>query len=308
MDHSLSRGNVPDGEIPFTPRRVLDVCSGGAPFAFAALRHGAQEVFATDQNMTALQLGAEVCGRYGLALNVRQWNCLETPLPIEGKFDLIILGHCLEELFPSTAKGWTEKQQQFISGLISRLTPHGMLLIVEDSYKEANHRVLHLRDKLVHAGVPVQAPCVWKGECVALKSNDLCYAQRPMDKPYLIKEIQRAAGINLSSLKMTYLIVRNPEAGWPKLPEEPLYRIISPPIETQYGKRFYLCGTDGKKILGSRLQEFPQESRAFEYLKRGELIHIADAFEKSSALDVIEGTKLRVVAPLGKPLVEEDHD
>ena len=45
------------GELPSTPKRVLDVCSGAAPFAFAALRHGAQEVIATDRNNAALTLG-----------------------------------------------------------------------------------------------------------------------------------------------------------------------------------------------------------------------------------------------------------
>jgi hypothetical protein len=29
------------GELPITPKRVLDVCSGPAAFAFAALKHGA---------------------------------------------------------------------------------------------------------------------------------------------------------------------------------------------------------------------------------------------------------------------------
>ena len=86
------------GELPHTPKRVLDVCSGPAPMAFAALRHGAQEVYATDKNTTALELGAEICGRYGLPLSIRKWNCQSQPLPIEGKFDLIILGHCLKEL------------------------------------------------------------------------------------------------------------------------------------------------------------------------------------------------------------------
>jgi methylase of polypeptide subunit release factors len=62
------------GELPETPRRVLDICSGPAAFAFAALKHGAKEVIAIDQNAAALQLGAEICGRYGLPLTVRQWN------------------------------------------------------------------------------------------------------------------------------------------------------------------------------------------------------------------------------------------
>lgn len=195
------------GELPSTPNRVLDICSGPAPFAFAALRHGAREVFATDQNERALELGAEVSGRYGMPLSVRKWNCTNQPIAVEGKFDLIIMGHCLEELFPDTSKGWQERQNQFVSSMLNRLTPHGYLLVVESSFIEANRRVLMLRDHLVKAGVPVQAPCVWQGECPALQTkNSPCYAQREFDKPYLVKEIQRGAQINLSSLKGTSFI------------------------------------------------------------------------------------------------------
>ena len=295
------------GELPETPRRVLDICSGPAPFAFAALRHGAREVFATDKNKGALEIGAEVCGRYGLPLAVRQWDCLAQPFPIEGKFDLIILGHCLEELFPDTAKGWQDKQQQFVESLLHRLTPHGHLLLVEGSYLDSNRRILQLRDHLVQKNIPIQAPCVWRGECPALKANNSpCYAQREFVKPYLVKEIQRGAQINLSSLKMTYIIFRSPQAQWPELPQKSLYRIISPPVESFHGKRFYLCGTDGKKNLGTHLHEHPIESRAFEYLRRGELISIEGAIEKQHALDIVEGTKVSIEAACGKPLVEEN--
>lgn len=291
------------GELPNPPKRVLDICSGAGPFAFAALRHGAEEVIATDQNLTALTLGAEVAGRYGLPLSIRQWNCLKERLPLEGKFDLIILGHCLDELFPSNQKGWVEQQHQFVQKVLERLTPDGYLLIVDNSFTEANHRVLHLRDLLVSQGIPVQAPCVYRGECPALKvKNSPCYAQREFDKPYLIKEIQRAASINLSSLKMTYIIFRNPTAGWPVLPNRELFRVISPPVDSFHGKRFYLCGTPGKKQLGTRLSTHPQESRAFEYLKRGELISFENALETQHAIDIVEGTKVRVEAACGKPL------
>lgn len=297
------------GELPETPKRVLDMCSGAAPFAFAALRHGSQEVIATDQNAAALQLGAEVCGRYGLPLTVRQWNCLRQPLPLEGNFDLIILGHCLEDLFPPSVKGWMEAQNEFIKKLFNRLTPNGHLLIVDSSQNEINRRVLMLRDSMVEAGVPVQAPCVWRGECVALKANSQCYAQRELEKPRLIKDIQRSAEINLNSLKMSYIIFRNPIAGWPEIGEGPLYRVISPPIETFSGKRFYLCGIpDGKKQLGSHIEQHPLESRAFAYLKRGELISISGALEKQNALDIVQGTTIRVVAPCGKPLPNPEQD
>lgn len=294
------------GELPITPRRVLDVCSGPLPMAFAALRHGASEVFATDQNQRALELGGDVAARYGLPITIRQWNCLKGSMPIDGQFDLIILGHCLEELFPSTEKNWQNSQQQFISKLLNRLTPDGFLMIVESSFPEANRRVLTTRDILVNAGVPVQAPCVWKGECPALKvQNSPCYAQREFEKPFLIKEIQRAASINLSSLKMTYVIFKNPKASWPQPCKSPLYRVVSPSVESFQGKRYYLCGTDGKKNLGSHLKEHPPESRAFEYLKRGELISIEQPLEKNNALEIIKGTHLSVEAACGKPLMEK---
>lgn len=296
-------------EIPITPKRVLDVCSGPAAFAFAALRYQAQDVIAVDRNMKALDIGAEVCGRYGLPLTVRRWNCLKEPLQVQGKFDLIILGHCLEELFPTSSPQWQDNQYRFISQLLTKLTPQGYLLITENSFLEANRRVLTIRDHFVRQGVPVQAPCVWRGECPALKTpNSPCYAQRDMAKPYLLKEFQRGANINLSSLKMSYLILRHPEAAWPKLPEKPLYRVISPPIESFHGKRFYLCGTEGKKSLGIHAGAVPKEARAFEFLRRGELISVENPLEKQDAFDIVEDTTVKVEAACGKPLMEEEDE
>lgn len=290
-------GEIPDGQMG----RVLDLCSGPGAFAFAALRHGAREVIALDRNMSALQLAAEVSGRYGFPITIRKQDVLK--LPAEGAFDLIILGHCLGELFPDTQKQWKEAQKIWIMELLNKLTPQGHLLIVDNSYVHANRRILELRDQLVKENVPVQAPCVWRGECPALQTrNSPCYAQRELEKSYLLKEIQRAAQINLGSLKMTYLILKNPQAGWPDLSQQPLYRVISPPVEAYTGKRYYLCGTDGKRNLGSHLTEHPKESKAFEYLKRGELISVEGALEKGNQFDLVLGSRLKVQCALGKPL------
>lgn len=295
-------------ELPSPPGRVLDLASGPGAFAFAALRHGAREVVAIDRNPTALKLASEVCGRYGFPLTARSHSLLKFPFPIEGQFDLIILGYCLEELFPDTQKGWNQSQKDWIQRLVQYLSPNGMILFVESSLLHTNHRVLALRDQLVKDGFPVQAPCVWKGECPALQAKSLCYAQRDFEKPYLIKQIQRAAQINLSSLKMSYLILRHPESGWPFLPEQPLYRIISPPVETHTGKRYYLCGTDGKRDLGSHLKEQSPEARAFDYLKRGELISIEGALVKQQHYDIVLGTRVKIEAALNKPLPFDDLD
>lgn len=295
------------GELPEPPRRVLDLCSGAAPFSFAALRHGAKEVFALDQSALALQYGAELCGRYGLTLNARKANCLKWPLPIEGKFDLIILGYAIEELFPKTTPGWKENQTHYIRRLLSLLTEDGYLLIVDKSLQEQNQRILQIRDILVKEGVQIQAPCIWQGECPSLKTpNSPCYAQRELEKTFLIKEIQRSASINLSSLKMSYLLIRSPAAKKIAFSDAHLYRVTSPPIETFHGKRFYLCGNDGKKTLGSAMNTYPKSAKAFEFLRRGELISIEKAIEKPMAFDISEETTIYVKAPCGKPFISDD--
>ncbi len=289
-------------ELPNPPKRVLDLASGAGPMAFAALRHGAREVIAIDRNDQALKLASEVAGRYGLPLSIRKHSLQHFPIPAEGKFDLMIVSHCLNELFPNNEKGWKERQKHWIANLLPYLSTDGFILFVENSILHTNHRLLALRDQLVNDQFPIQAPCVWKGECPALKANSLCFAQREFEKPYLIKEIQRAAQINLNSLKMSYLIVRHPQFGWPNLPEHPLYRVISPPIETHGGKRFFLCGTDGKKDLGSHFKEQPKEAKAFDYLKRGELISIQDPLVRQNHFDIILGTRVKIEAALNKPL------
>lgn len=289
-------------ELPETPRRVLDLASGPAPFAFAALQHGVQEVVAIDQSLEALRLGSEICGRYGYPLTLRQGN-IKTPSLITGEWDLIILGHSLLELFPDSLSDYALHQKKFIDVLLSHLSLNGHLLIVDSSLPHANRRLLQLRDALVKEGIPVQAPCVWRGECPALKTaNSPCYAQREFEKPYLIKEIQRASNIQLGSLKMSYLIVKHRNAQWPTLPsqERQFYRVISPPFDSYQGKRFYLCGTDGRKKIGSHLRTHPKESKAFEFIRRGELISLENALEKGDAIDIVEGTKLFVDAACNK--------
>ncbi len=219
-----------------------------------------------------------------------------------------MVGYCLEELFPGTQKAWNQAQKDWIHSLVQYLHPEGKILFVESSLTHTNQRLLALRDQLVKEGFSVQAPCVWKGECPALQARSVCYAQRNFEKPYLIKEIQRSAQIKLNSLKMSYLILRHPEAGWPISLKTPLYRVISPPIETHSGKRYYLCGTDGKKDLGSHLKQQASEARAFDHLKRGELISIEDALVKQQHFDIMLGTRVKVEAALNKPLPFENVD
>lgn len=294
-------------ELPKPPKKVLDLCSGLGAFSFAALHSGASAVTAVDKRERALHLAGKICGKYGYPIEVAQKDVLRPDFRVEEKYDLIIIAHSLEELFPTTEAGWAGKQLAFVSKFLKNLTEDGHLLIVGSSWPQENRNLLVLRDKLVNKGIPVQAPCVWQGECPALRNDKgFCYAQREYDQPKFIKEVHRGSGIRMNSLKMSYLICGHPDAAWPlNEEEEPSYRVISPLVETAHGKRHHLCGTDGNKTLGSRLMETPEGARAFDYLKRGDLIQIEDAQKDQHRLTIIEDTTVRIKAACGKPVSQE---
>ena len=290
-------------EIPTPPRRVLDLCGEAGAFSFAASQHGATDVHLVDWNEKALRLAGEVNGRYGHPITVHQKDVLRDTLPSERKFDLIILGYALSELFPSTLKGWANKQDAFVESLMNLLSDDGHILVVENSWPASNRRVLQLRESMVEKGIPVQAPCIWSGKCPALQNaKGHCFAQRDLVAPYFVKEIQRGAKIKSHSLKMSYLLLKNPKSSWPKLPDERLYRVISPQIESYHGARYHLCGVDGGKTLGSHITEHPRESRAFEYVRRGDIIALSDIMEDNDRLEIVEGSTVEVRVSSGKVL------
>ena len=278
-------------ELPSPPARVLDLACGGAPFALAALKHGAHEAVGLDTNPRLLKIATDVCGKSGYTLALREHDCQNLEFPIQGKWDLIILGYALFEL--------SKEPLAYIENLMSQLSDEGYILIVEPSLQQENRRLLALRDKINARGIPIQAPCLWKGACPAFKHpTSTCFAQRTYDKPYLVKEIQRALKVNLNSLKMSYLILR--KTARPDLTRS-LYRVVSPPINTFRGPRFFLCGNQGQKTLGSSLDKHPKHSRAYEYLNRGDIISIENAIERENDLEVYTETSVKLEAPCDKP-------
>jgi hypothetical protein len=287
-------------ELPQKPSKVLDLTSKGAPGALAALQHGATEVLAIGENEQALKMGADLCGHLGYPISIRTGSRekLSTLSIHSTSWDLIIVSHSLFDLFPST-----EEHLSYLQKLLHFLSPDGYLLLVEDSENRTNRRFLQLRDAIATQNISIIAPCLWKGECPALKhKSSPCFAQRPFEKPFMIREIQRAAQINLSSLKMSYLILGSPKASIPPLPDN-LYRVVSPPLPTFRGERYFLCGVQAKKTLGTTLKEHPKQSRAFEYLKRGDVISVEEPVTLGEDMQITEKTIVELKAPCDKPVL-----
>ena len=288
-------------ELPQKPSRVLDLGTLGAPFSLAALQHGATDVLAIGKDEPALKYGADLSGHLGYPISTRVGDArFLRSLSLQGSWDLIILSYSLFRQFPMLAD-----QTAYINQLLPLLSPEGHRLIVEDSATGINRSFLKLRDEVAKQKISILAPCLWKGDCPALKhASSPCFAQRPLiDKPFMIKEIQRAASINLSSLKMSYLILRSPLFTPPALPNN-LYRVVSPALNTFRGERYFLCGVAGKKTLGTTIQgDHPKHSKAFDYLKRGDVISIDEAVTLGDDMQITSETLLQLKAPCDKPLL-----
>jgi hypothetical protein len=62
------------------------------------------------------------------------------------------------------------------------------------------------------------------------------------------------------------------------------------------------------KDLGLHLKQQPVEARAFDYLKRGELISLEGARINQQHFDIVLGTHIKIEAALNKPLPFENQD
>lgn len=286
-------------EIPEIPQKVLEIGSGTAPFALAALMSGSTEACTIHTNELALKSGALLSGKIGYPLSIRTEDPKQLRnSSLENKWDLIIVAHSLMDLFPDL-----DKQKKYILSLLDRLSDNGHLLLVDSSSLDINRHLLMLRDLLVKANVKIQAPCIWQGSCPALAhGSSPCFTQRPFDKPFIINDIQKASKIHENSLKMTYLLLRPAGLKTTHPTGERLYRVVSPPIETFKGPRYFLCGTDGKKTLGTQLKAHPKQSKAYDFLKKGDLVQIEKPLELENDLIISEDTTFTLRAPFDKPV------
>ncbi len=295
-------------ELPYQLNRVLDIGSGPGSYAMSALLHGAQEVTLFDQSELFLHAAGDLLGRWGFPVKVERGLWPKKQLP-QGPYELITIGHAIYEI----SNGSHKIALELIENALSRLSHTGFLLITTASKEPFNRWFLELRDQVRTRNYEIQAPCIWQGECPAKQhQSSPCYAQRKWEKPYLLKEIQRGAGIFLNSLKMSYMIIRSPTMEKRQLSINPLYRVISPPIEMMGEKRYFLCGTKGKKHIGCRVQhassdqntELPKNLRAFQFLDRGSLITFEHALEKNEAVELVTDSSISLVAPCDRPVPE----
>jgi SAM-dependent methyltransferase len=271
--------------------RALDVGSGPGPLALAALDGGATRALAIDRSEAALAIARTLADGAGASLTTARWEPAQ-PLP-EGKFDLVLAGHVLNELYGDDIAA----RAALVDAMMQRLAPGGLVVLLEPALRETSRALLALRDRLVRAGATVRAPCLYRGDCPALvRPGDWCHAERQWTVPPLVDELAHAAKLHRETLKMSYLVLQAPGAAWPSLPEGRLFRIVSEPLPQKGQHRFVGCGPEGRVPLVLPHKHVRDANRPFTQLARGEIVRVDRLTARGDGLRLDDQSKVEKLA------------
>ncbi len=295
---SYAQGRSTLSELINRPRAVLDLGSGPGPLAFAALDAGATSVVAADRSKPALDLARTLAIEAGEGMATREWSP-EKPLP-EGKFDLITMGHVVNELY----NGQIAPRAALLEKILERVNPNGSLVIIEPALRDTSRALLQVRDALVAKGYAVRAPCLFRGPCPALvRESDWCHAERSWKMPRLVEELAHAAGLHKESLKMSYLVIAPKGEAWPQPPEGSIFRIVSEPLEGKGRTRFMGCGPEGRVGLAMQEKHENEKNRLFFKVNRGDVIRISGTEDRGDGRAMNEHSTVEIIANAGKPVL-----
>lgn len=285
-------------ELTTRPRAVLDLGSGPGPLAFAALDAGATSVVAADRSKPALDLARALATEAGEGMATREWSP-EKPIP-EGKFDLITMGHVVNELF----NGQIAPRAALLEKILERVNPNGSLVVLEPALRETSRALLQVRDALVEDGYAIRAPCLWRGNCPALvKESDWCHAERQWRMPKIVEELARTAGIHKDSLKMSYLVVAPKGETWATPPDGSIFRIVSEALPGKGRTRYMGCGPEGRVGLAMQEKHENEKNRLFFKVTRGDVIRVTGTEDRGDGRALSDQSTVEIIAHAGRPVV-----
>ncbi len=217
----------------FAPaREVWDLGSGPGPLSLAAAAFLPTARFTlTDLREEALAFAGRILGAAGVEARTARLRLPELP---EGRPDLVLLGHALNELAP-------RDQARLLEGVKARLAPGGAVVILEPALPGPTRRLMELREAFLEAPWSLAAPCPCAGPCPMLAlPRQWCVAELPWDPPPWFRTLDAAAGLDRRHLVFAYLVARRDAP-----PSPTRARIVGVP-KPQKGKvERWLCTPSG---------------------------------------------------------------
>jgi SAM-dependent methyltransferase len=297
-------------ELALEPRRVLDLGSGPGPAAAAALDAGAVRVDLADRSERALELATRVLGRDEARIAAARVD-LESPEALaaaSGTYDLVILGHSLNEL-------WRGREDRIAlrTSLLERagrlLEPGGTLLVLEPALLETSREALRLRDALADSGYRILGPCPasdsgpYRCPALAAGPDRTCHAESAWDPPEPVASIAARAGLDRRSVKYAWFAADprgGPARGVADGPPDAATlegRVVSDPMLNKAGRvRYFIC-SEGRIATVSASSSAPEaKSSGFLSLRRGDRIRVIGAEPRQGGgLGLVPGSSLTLL-------------
>jgi SAM-dependent methyltransferase len=282
---ALRQGGIPSGD------RALDLGSGPAPGGFALLEAGWRRVTAADRSPEALGLAKKLAVQGGKSLETVVWEA-EGPFPVGGPWELIVVGHFLNEL-GSGAADRLERRVAFLNKLKGVLAPGGRILLLEPASHGPNTDALAVRDAVAAAGWTIAGPCFFQGACPARAAGAACHDVLKWKVPHLVAQTARRAGIDKRELPFTWLVLR-PDGPVPSA-DPSLVRVVSEPLMNKAGRRrVVVCGLTGRFSLSA-----PGAYRSPLWLQvgRGQALRVTDPEVRGAGWGLLPSTQLSIAPP-----------
>ncbi|MGA2639794.1 MAG: small ribosomal subunit Rsm22 family protein [Spirochaetia bacterium] len=287
---------------PAAPGSALDLGAGPGPISLALLDSGAVNVTACDRSAAALALARRIARDRGHELSTQQWDARKSSGLPRGPYDLIAVGHTLNELW-SGHPDRIALRIALVRKLGGELAPGGRILIIEPALMSAAQEAIRVRDGLVDAGFSVEKPCIWQQACPALPDGT-CHGEFEWRPPAEAVRLAHAARIGRETLKMAWFILRKreragieatvPPAAFP--PDGGLYRVVSEPLLSKSGRvRYLVCGPMGRFALSAPRNCRAAGIRGFFTLARGDGIRFTGARQRETGWGLDDGSRIDVL-------------
>jgi SAM-dependent methyltransferase len=318
---SYIQASLAMAELGLRPGRVLDLGSGPGPAAAAALDAGASRVDLADSSGMALELASRVLSRDADRFAASRVD-LESPDALassSGPYDLIIFGHCLNELWRARDDRLAQR-----AGLLSRasrlLAPGGTLLAMEPALLGTSRDILALRDALAAAGHPILGPCPARERgpypCPALAAGPdrTCHAEASWDPPEPVAALASEAGLDRRSVKYAWFAAAPamaPAAQRAPVPEASHAgppatgdaasiegRVVSDPMLNKAGRvRYFICSDGRIATLSAAAASTVARASGFLSLRRGDRLRVICAERRQGGgLGLVPGSSLTLLA------------
>ncbi|HVV17539.1 MAG TPA: small ribosomal subunit Rsm22 family protein [Polyangia bacterium] len=212
---------------------------------------------------------------------VRANLAVELP-PVEGRFELVVAAHLLNELFVERAAADRAalRAARVLAWARAFLAPAGRLVVIEPALRETSRELLAVRDRLLPAGLHVVAPCFFAGPCPALASErDWCHDAAAVPG-------QRAR-VDFSYLVLAAAPVEKPDHE----------RVVSDRLPEKGRLRLYVCGAEGRREL-IRLDRHRSPANApLDTVSRGDALSMDRPEPTGNGLRVTPETTIVWTAP-----------